>query len=93
LDLDKNPWISFADAELLKWELVLYGTDVYVGPTGYEPSSALAERSVQPSHGALFDASSSDSAATIQSYRHPFHRAFALFGPLLLLLAAAFVIF
>ena len=52
---------SFLDAELLKWELVLYGTDVYIGPTGYEPSSILAERSVQPhAHGALFDSSSSN---------------------------------
>ncbi|KAL3112240.1 hypothetical protein niasHT_017013 [Heterodera trifolii] len=35
------------DAELLKWELVLHGTDVYVGPTGFEPTAAVAERSVQ----------------------------------------------
>uniref|UniRef100_A0A183BVH1 P/Homo B domain-containing protein n=1 Tax=Globodera pallida TaxID=36090 RepID=A0A183BVH1_GLOPA len=35
------------DAELLKWELVLHGTDMYIGPTGHEPASAVAERSVQ----------------------------------------------
>jgi subtilisin-like proprotein convertase family protein len=62
-------WLCpFEDAELLKWELVLYGIDVYIGPTGYEPSSALSERSVQPGHGALFESSA---ASGSQSARIP----------------------
>lgn len=47
LEIDND---GLDDAELLKWELVLYGTDVFIGPTGFEPSSALSERSVQTSH-------------------------------------------
>lgn len=47
LEIDND---GLDDAELLKWELVLYGTDAFIGPTGFEPSSALSERSVQTSH-------------------------------------------
>lgn len=65
LEIDND---GYDDAELLKWELVLYGIDVYIGPTGYEPSSALSERSVQPGHGALFESSA---ASGSQSARIP----------------------
>jgi hypothetical protein len=39
---------NFSDAELLKWELVMYGTDKFVGKTGYE--GPLSERSTAELH-------------------------------------------
>ncbi|KAF7638786.1 hypothetical protein Mgra_00001867 [Meloidogyne graminicola] len=68
------------DAELLKWELVLYGTDVFIGPTGFEPSSALSERSVQTSHNGD---SFIDSGVEKRSFGL-FFSLFALFLPLLI---------
>ena len=45
LEIDND---SYDDAELQKWDLILYGTDVFIGPNGYEPTS-VAERSVSES--------------------------------------------
>lgn len=67
LEVDNDGW---DDAELLKWDLVLYGTADYVGPTGSE-GYYLSERSVNSQYDPSYTAASISSSYS--PLRHTFH--------------------
>ncbi|KAI6174897.1 Peptidase S8 S53 and Proprotein convertase domain containing protein [Aphelenchoides bicaudatus] len=85
LEVDNDGW---DDAELLKWDLVLYGTSDYVGPTGSE-GYYLSERSVDSELDPYYAASRSSSTS-----RQTFH-AFLILVILLFLICKMklFVVF
>lgn len=60
LEIDNDGW---DDAELIRWDLVLYGTAVEVGPSGGVHSSLLAARSI--SDGYHTDVLLADSASAL----------------------------
>lgn len=62
---DLTRTVRLSDATLFKWELVLYGTSVHVGPFGgLDGGSGVTNNHVQRSEGSLWSAPGSGGAVS-----------------------------